>query len=157
MAYGWYVAQAARRLREGAKMADVAAWLEATFEKVEISLGAFSLRFIRKSGRISAAAAFAGGLLGLRPVISLNQGVSEVQNKVRGDAALAPALLAWADGRVGDAREYLVGGTDDGAIATLAALCAEKWGRPPLATFHLGAAVATNTGPDALAIAYLAK
>ena len=39
--------------------------------QMEVILGPYSLRQMKKSGRISAAAAFAGELLGLRPIITL--------------------------------------------------------------------------------------
>lgn len=156
MAYGWPLLHAEEKLAAGESIADVEAWLNDVFTRVEIILGAFSLKFMKKSGRISAAAAFAGELLGLRPIISLNDGVSTVRKKVRGDKEVPPALLQYAgEHRVGG--DYLVGGTDDAVIAGLAALCEEKWGEKPVATFKLGAAVATNTGPDAVAIVYMGK
>lgn len=156
MAYGWYVAEAAKKLAAGQAMAEVAAWLEDVFRRVEIILGAFSLRFMKKSGRISAAAAFAGELLGLRPVISLVGGVSAVQKKVRGDKDVLPALWEYAEGHR-NSGEYMVGGTSRPVVEELVALCREKWGAGPLCTFQLGAAVSTNTGPDAIAIIYLGE
>ena len=55
---------------------------------------------MKKSGRISAAAAFAGELLGLRPIISLIDGKTRVEAKVRGDAAVAPAMIKYVKSRV---------------------------------------------------------
>ena len=37
----------------------------------------------------------------------------------------------------------------------LAKLCKKEFGHPPVQVFHLGAAVSSNTGPDAIAIVYL--
>lgn len=157
MAYGWFVAAAAEKLAAGTPMEEVVAWLQDTFARVEIILGAYSLRFMKKSGRISAAAAFAGELLGLRPIISLNDGQSVVQQKVRGDKDVLPALLQHAATHRTAPAPYLVGGTDDDKMRALCALCTEAFGAPPSATFQLGAAVATNTGPDAIAIVYLGE
>ena len=154
MAYGWFVAEAAKKLAAGEAMADVVDWLNEAFTRVEILLGAFSLKFMKKSGRISAAAAIAGELLGVRPIITLNDGVSTVQKKVRGDKDLLPALLEYAHSHRED-EFYMVGGTNSAVIEELAGMCQAKWGAPPAATFKLGAAVATNTGPDAIAIVYM--
>ena len=93
MPYGWYVAQAAFRLREGADMADVVAWLEDIYARLEIVLGTYSLRFLKKSGRVSAAAAVAGEILGVRPVVTLIDGASDVVKKVRGDREVVPAIV----------------------------------------------------------------
>jgi DegV family protein with EDD domain len=155
MAYGYYVAQAAEKLADGAAMEDVAAWLEDIFSRVEILLAAFSLRFMKKSGRISAAAAVAGEVLGIRPIITLNDGISTVQKKIRGDKDVLPAMVEYLKQHHAPPLEYQVGGTGDDTIAALAKLAGETFGRPPVFTFKLGAAVATNTGPDAIAFTYL--
>ncbi|NLW78348.1 MAG: DegV family protein [Ruminococcaceae bacterium] len=157
MAYGWYVVEAARKLEKGASMDTVVAWLEDVFRRVEIVLGAFSLKFMKKSGRISAAAAFAGELLGLRPIVSLNDGVSVVQRKVRGDKDVLPALLDHAAQRMVHPPEYMVGGTDQAIMDDLAARCEKRFGVPPLSIFKLGSAVASNTGPDAIAIVFMGE
>ena len=49
-----------------------------------------------------------------------------------------------------------MGGTKQENSDELAALCKKRWKAAPMATFKLGAAVSTNTGPDASAIVYLA-
>lgn len=154
MAYGWFVVQAAQKLAQDVPMEEVADWLRKTFTQVEIVLAAFSLKFMKKSGRISAAAAFAGELLGLRPIISLNDGVSKVEQKVRGDKDVLPTLLQHAEKRKVD-DFYAIGGTNQAVMDELAQLCQQAWGVAPVSTFKLGAAVSTNTGPDAIAIVFL--
>ena len=42
-------------------------------------------------------------------------------------------------------------------IDEMAALCKKQWKTEPLVRFKLGAAVATNTGPDAIAIVYIGE
>lgn len=155
MVYGNYVAEAARKLQNGAEMGDVVAWLEDKFLRMEVVLGAYSLKFMKKSGRINAAAAFAGELLGLRPIISLIDGKSVVEKKVRGDKGVMSALMEYAAANMDDTFEYMVGGTDQQNIDELAALCTKQWKVKPMQKFKLGAAVSTNTGPDAVAIAYV--
>lgn len=157
MVYGWYTAEAARKLQNGAEMGDIISWLEDIFSRAEVLLAAYSLKFLKKSGRVNAAAAFAGELLGLRPVISLVDGVSKVQKKVRGDREVLPAMIKYAEEHMDDTREYMIGGTDQQRIDELAALCTKKWKVAPLTCFKLGAAVSTNTGPDAIAITYLGE
>ncbi|MDL2252503.1 DegV family protein [Ruminococcaceae bacterium OttesenSCG-928-I18] len=155
--YGWYVAQAAFKLQNGAEMKDVIAWLEDIYARIEIVLGAYSLRFLKKSGRVSAAAAFAGELLGVRPIITLIDGISNVVKKVRGDKEVIPAILEYASEHVTEGSEYAVAGTKDEYIDALAKACKERWGHEPLGKFRLGSAVATNTGPDAVGVYYLGK
>ena len=63
MVYGWYVCEAARKIRNGAEVAPIAAWLDSVFARAEAVLAAYSLKVMKKSGRVSAAAAFAVSLV----------------------------------------------------------------------------------------------
>lgn len=157
LVYGWPLCKAARRLRNGAEVGLAVGGLEQELARTEIVLAAFSLKQLKKSGRVNAAAAFAGELLGLRPIISLVDGESKVQSKVRGDAAVLPALVQYAQAHATNIQEeeYMVGCTDLACTAELVKLCKKQFGHPPAHVFQLGAAVASNTGPDALAITYL--
>ena len=157
MVYGWYVCEAARKIRNGAEVAPIAAWLDSVFARAEAVLAAYSLKVMKKSGRVSAAAAFAGELLGLRPVISLTDGVSQVQAKVRGDAAVPPAMIKFVKTRVEDLRQtpYMVAYTSSTAKRDeLVKLCKKEFGHAPMTVFQLGGVVSANTGPDAVALIF---
>ena len=159
MTFGWYVCEAARKIRNGAEVSTVKKELEQVFARNEICLAAFSLKQMKKSGRISAAAAFAGELLGLRPIISLNDGVSSVKSKVRGDGAVIPAMIKYVKSRVENVQEleYQVAYTDGERVNELVKQCKKEFGHPPVNVFQLGCVVSANTGPDALAITFLGK
>lgn len=156
--YGYQICEAARRLQNGADLDYVVGEMEKALASAEVVLTAFSLKQMKKSGRISAAAAFAGELLGLRPIITLIDGESTVQAKVRGDAQAAPAMLKLARERMDDENsEYMIGYTDTEHVKELEKLCRKEFGHPPIQVFKLGAAVSSNTGPDAMAITYRGK
>ncbi len=155
--FGWPVVQAAQKLQNGAEMRDVVDWLEDIYARTEIVLGAYTLRFMKKSGRISAAAAIAGELLGVRPVITLIDGESRVQKKVRGDKDLIPAMLDYAVAHMAEGSEFGVAGTKDEYLAEMAAASEKRLKRKPQGVYKLGSAVSTNTGPRAIAIYYLGE
>lgn len=160
MVFGWYLCECARKLRNGGDLRSCILELESKLGRVEVCLAAFSLKQLKKSGRVSAAAAFAGELLGLRPVISLTDGVSKVEAKVRGDAAVPGALIKYVRSRVDNIDEdfeYMIACTDIPAVDDLIKQCKKEFGHGPLHVFKLGAAVASNTGPDAMAIVYQGK
>lgn len=152
MTYGWHVCEAARKLQAGADVPSVVQYLEDAFSRMEVMLSMYTLRYVKKSGRVSAAAAFAGELLGLRPIISMIDDTTATVAKVRGDSSVMPGLVEQAKKRLVPGGLYLVGGTDEGNIKMLAKLCKKEFGYAPACTFLLGAAVATNTGPNAVAI-----
>lgn len=156
--YGYQICEAARRLQNGADLDYVVEEMEKALASAEVVLTAFSLKQMKKSGRISAAAAFAGELLGLRPIITLIDGESSVQAKVRGDAQAAPAMLKLVKERMDDEdAQYMIGCTDTEHVKELEKLCRKEFGHPPVCVFKLGAAVSSNTGPDAMAVAYRGK
>ena len=160
MVFGWYLCECARKVRNGAAVADAVLEMEEKFAKVEVCLAAYSLKQMKKSGRVSAAAAFAGELLGLRPIISLNDGVSKVEAKVRGDQNVMPAMLKWVESRVPDMKDtpYMIAYTASKQRRDeLVKLCKKEFGHPPMCTFQLGCAVRANTGPDAVAVIFEGK
>ena len=156
MVFGWHLCECARKVRNGGELATCVEEMMYNLDCAEVCLAAYSLKQMKKSGRVSAAAAVVGDLLGIRPIISLNEGVS----KVRGDAAVPPAMVKWVASRVDDVRDmpYIVGYTSSKTKRDeLVKLCKKTFGHAPLTTFQLGAAVSANTGPDAIAIAFKGK
>ena len=160
MPFGWYLCECARKVGNGAELLPCLKELEQKLDRVEICLAAYSLRQMKKSGRISAAAAVMGDLLGIRPIISLNAGISKVESKVRGDAAVFPAMIKYVRSRVDNIKDtpYMVAYTSSTARRDeLAKLCKKEFGHAPLCVFELGGVVSANTGPDAVAIVYEGK
>lgn len=152
MTYGYPVCMAAKKLKNGAEIGDVIAYLNEEFAQWEVVLSVFTLRFIKKSGRISAAAAFAGELLGLRPIITIIDGETATAAKVRGDTAVMPGLVKYLTEHLVPKGKYMVGTTDMENGKMLAKLCKQAVGYAPEHIFLLGAAVATNTGPNTVAL-----
>ena len=160
MPYGWYFCECARKVRNGGELASCVAELKQKLDCVEICLAAYSLKQMKKSGRVSAAAAVVGDLLGIRPIISLNAGVSKVESKVRGDAAVPAAMIKWVESRVDSMKDtpYMVAYTSSTAKRDeLVKLCKKAFGHAPLIVFQLGGVVSANTGPDGIAIVYEGK
>lgn len=156
MVYGWYVCEMARKLKNGAELRHVISEFNRRMNCMEIILGPYSLKQMKKSGRISAAAAFAGELLGLRPIITLIDGKTKVENKVRGDEKVVPAVVALGKKRSEGVEdfEYMLGYTDVEQINDLIKACRKEFGREPISVFHLGGVVSANTGPDTVALVY---
>ncbi len=94
LGYGYPIVEGAKKLEAGASCEMVLGFMEDWFNCCEIYIIGFNLRHMKKSGRISAAAAFLGEMLALKPVISLIDGESKVLKKCRGEKA---AVLAAVD------------------------------------------------------------
>ena len=160
MVFGWYLCEMARKLQNGAEIRHVIHEFEQQMNCMEVVLGPYSLRQMKKSGRISAAAAVMGELMGIRPIISLNDGISKVEAKVRGDNNVPPAMVKWVKSRVDDVKKmpYMVAYTSSTAKRDeLVKLCKKEFGHAPLLVFQLGGVVSANTGPDGIAIVFEGK
>ena len=108
MVFGWYLCEMARKLKNGAEISHVIREFEKQMDCMEIVLGPYSLKQMKKSGRISAAAAVMGELMGIRPIITLIDGKTKVEAKVRGDDKVVPAMVELALRRTGFAPEQAV-------------------------------------------------
>ena len=100
LGYGYPVVEAARKLEAGQSCKMVLGFMEDWFNCCEIYIIGFELRHMKKSGRISAAAAFLGEMLSLKPVISLIDGESKVVKKCRGEKAAVTAAVDYISERM---------------------------------------------------------
>ena len=67
----------------GTSAAEIAASLRETARSIDLYVALDSLETLRKGGRISAAQAALGGLLSVKPIITVNEGIVELADKPR--------------------------------------------------------------------------
>lgn len=154
MAEGAGVIEAKQKLDAGETMESVVEYLNDKYAKMEILLTAYTLKVIRKSGRISAAAAIAGDLLGIHPIFTLNDGVSQVVKKVRGDKAVVSGMATMMASRMAQGTPYYIGVSDHKYDEEYVEACTKKVGYAPVGIFHLGCAVLSNTGAEAVGLVF---
>lgn len=154
MAEGAGVIEAKQKLDAGETMESVVEYLNDKYAKMEILLTAYTLKVIRKSGRISAAAAIAGDLLGIHPIFTLNDGVSQVVKKVRGDKAVVSSMATTMASRMTQGTPYYIGVSDHKYDEEYVEACTKKVGYAPVGIFHLGCAVLSNTGAEAVGLVF---
>ena len=154
MAEGAGVIEAKQKLDAGETMESVVEYLNDKYAKMEILLTAYTLKVIRKSGRISAAAAIAGDLLGIHPIFTLNDGVSQVVKKVRGDKAVVSGMATTMASRMAQGTPYYIGVSDHKYDEEYVEACTKKVGYAPVGIFQLGCAVLSNTGAEAVGLVF---
>ena len=152
--YGTQLCLACQRLEAGEDMQRVVAYLNDRFARMELVLTAYTLKIIRKSGRVSAAAAIAGDLLGIRPIFTLIDGVSQMVKKVRGEKMVMSSVIGHCKNHMISGTPYYIGVTNWKYAQEYAEAAEAAIGYPPANVFHLGAAVCANTGPEAVGILY---
>ncbi len=154
MAYGSHVLVADGMLAEGKPMSEVVDYLNDKFARMEVLLTAYTLKVIRKSGRVNAAAAIAGDLLGIHPIFTLNDGVSNVIKKARGDKMVVTNMVNLLKSRIVMGTPYYIGVANRKYADEYKEACTKALGYEPALVFHLGCAVCSNTGPEAVGLIY---
>lgn len=151
--YGYAVVEAAKMLRRGASTVEMLDYLKDWMASAAVYFVPLTLKYAKRSGRISAAAAFAGELLGLRPVCSITDCKSEILKKVRGEQHIIPNLLELARERMIPHTPYIIlHGKDDALAKQFSAAMTKQLGYPPAQTWCIGAAVTCNAGPEVIGL-----
>jgi len=95
------VTAAARAIADGTAAAQVAQRIETLVSRVSTILVVDTLEYLRKGGRIGGAAALAGSVLKIKPVLYLNEGRIDVLEKVRTARKAKQRLLEIVAERAG--------------------------------------------------------
>ena len=145
--YGYPLIEAAKKLRSGQSVEAAVSYLEDWFSCCELYLVAFSLRHMRKSGRIKAASAVVGELMNIKPVISMIDSDTAIVFKCRGEKrAIGEAVNFIAKRAIPKtpiliARSLITDLEDD-----LIGRIQKKTGEKPAYTGQVGCAVGSNAG-----------
>lgn len=151
--YGYPIMEAVKKIRKGAEAENIVAYLEEWFDVCAIYAVPYSLRYARKSGRISAAAAFAGELLGLKPIIEFADNGTKTVDKIRGEKNIVPKLVDCVEKRMTPQTPYImVHGRDLTLAKEVEKELSKRVGRKAEMFNPIGAAVASNIGPDVVAV-----
>lgn len=153
IAYGYAIIEAAKKQQKGATSKELISYLKDWFDSVEIYFAPYSLEFVKKSGRVSCAAAFVGELLGLKPIISFVDGKVNIVEKVRGEKAIIPTLIKHAKKNMVPKTPFLViSGQDVDEAKKLEREAEKTFGYKSEGIYEAGAVIAINAGPKIVGI-----
>ncbi len=115
------------------------------------------LNYLKRGGRVSAAAAAIGGVLGIKPIISFDRdGKLFVLDKVRGVKKAISYIKAKLEKEApSDLKAvYIVHTDNEPAANELAAYVRERFGFEPNVSI-MGPVIGSHVGPNAFALGYL--
>jgi DegV family protein with EDD domain len=98
---GFVVLEAARAAAAGATLGEVQRRIEEVAPKVSLLFTLDSLEYLRRGGRIGGAAALAGTLLQIKPVLYLSEGRVEVSSRPRTKHRAIALILQQMEKQVG--------------------------------------------------------
>lgn len=158
MTYGWAAIEAAKMAAAGEDAEKIVVSAQDWLKHVRALLVPLDLRFVKKSGRVSAAAAFVGDAMGLKPAITFIDGKSQLLTKIRGEKKLPQAIFDLVEADREPGSPYFLAYTGNmEAFDRMKELFDEKMDRPAEFNFPLGCVIATNAGPNSIAVVYKSK
>ena len=167
--YGHIVVKAAEMREQGESFEAITSVIRSRLSRVEAYLGVYTLKYLKKSGRISGGAAFVGEALGevfvelgiacgLKPISFVYDGAVKVCDKVRGEKALAAGICKKVAARVQQPEKQtgilLYGDVPEERLAEVEKRMREEIGFKDVVRCAIGPSVLSNTGPLAIAVAY---
>lgn len=149
--------------RGGASAAEIFDKLLVIRERICLVALLDTLEYLKKGGRISKTAAFAGNLLSIKPVITIKDGVIHTLGKARGSKQGNNLLITEIQnaGGVDFDLPLLLGytGLSDAMLNKYIEDSAGIWqgNVDELATTAIGSVIGTHAGPGAVAVAFFKK
>ena len=119
-----------------------------------------TLEYLKKGGRLSPTVAFVGGMLNLKPIISVENGVISTVGKARGSKAAFSMLTkeCEANGGVDFDKPVLLGytGNDDSQLRKYMEAKVQLWDSNT-STSIVGPTIGVHAGPGAVAVGFFSK
>lgn len=154
---------ALRLVDQGLCAEDIAVKLTEERENVCLIALLDTLEYLKRGGRITKTAAFAGGLLSIKPVISLQNGEVVMRGKARGSKQGSNLLIKEIEtaGGVDYEKPVLLGysGLSDALLQKYIADSAFLW-EGKLSTLQIaqvGSVIGTHAGPGAIVASFFKK
>lgn len=160
MGSGILVELAVKLLDEGKSAKEIAEILEEEKKKVIIVALVDTLEYLKKGGRVSKTVAFAGGLLNIKPVLSVVQGEINMLGKARG-SKMGNNLLVEEISKAGGidfSKPVLLGysGISDALLLKYIEDSRHIWegNLEEVRYTSVGSVIGTHAGPGAVVVAF---
>lgn len=154
---------ALRLIKEGKTAKEIAQALDEKKTKINLMAMLNTLEYLKKGGRISAVAAFAGGLLSLKPVIAVIDGEVKLIGKALGSKKGNNLLTKLVEEKGGIDFSMPFGviwsGLDDSMLKKYVEDSAHLWKNETdnVPAYILGGTIGTHVGPGAIGVAFFEK
>ena len=153
MAMGFAVIAAARAARDGADLETCAEAARSVLRRQRIAIALDTLEYLRRGGRIGRAQAFLGGLLHVKPILTIRNGEAHPLARARTHRkALDEVLRVCLDqGKVAEAAVMHTTRPEDGRY--VADEVARRCPGVPVRTGRIGPVIGVHGGPGLIGLA----
>ena len=155
------LAELAVRLKEeGLSASEIVARLEEERDNIRVIALLDTLEYLKKGGRISKTVAFAGGLLSIKPVVTIQDGEIHILGKARGSKQGNNLLVTEIQkaGGVDFTKPLMLGytGLSDALLEKYVLDSGALWDGHGdcIQSTPIGSVIGTHAGPGAIAVAF---
>ena len=158
-ALGLLVEEAAKMRERGLSAAEIASEVEALIPRVRLWALIDDLKYLKMGGRLSATSALVASILGICPIITLENGLVEVVGKARGKKAAFKFMQNMVEKEpISNDFSVTIGHaavpkTRDDFMDFMSAELKKR----EIHKLDIGSIVGTHTGPGACGLAYIRK
>lgn len=158
--FSLYIAQtavhAAQMAKDGKTVEEIISECEGYVKSWRAYLLVDTLKYLEKGGRLSKTAAFVGTMLDIKPILTIEHGLVESMDKLRGKKKLIPKLIEKIEEDADfdrDNPEFLIVQSDeDRAQEAISLLCEEYGDNCITMVGEFGPLIGTHVGKGAIAI-----
>jgi len=146
--------EAARLARAGKPVEEIVAHVQGIVKRLQVYFLVDTLEYLHRNGRIGRASAFLGGLLNIKPLLTIDDGVVAPLERARGRAKARARLVELVKAGVGDSK-VCMGVVHADAREEGEALAAELQSSlnvEELILTELGPTIGTHVGPGTMGV-----
>ena len=156
MGIGMVAIEAARLARQGAGVDDILARLRGIIAQQRVLFMVDTLEYLQRNGRIGKAQAFLGGLLNVKPILTIDDGVVAPLERARGHAKAVSRIVERMVALAGDKpqRVAVVHGDAPAEAASLAEQIRARVQVAEMFIAMLGPTIGTHAGPGTLGVVF---
>lgn len=152
---------AVQKKNEGLSIEELRDWVEENRNKLAHWFTVDDLNHLKRGGRVSGAAAFFGTMLGIKPVLHVdNEGHLIPMEKVRGRRQSLDALVSHMEKSVENPEGQMIfisHGDSPEDAEYVASRIREKFPVQDICIHTIGPVIGAHSGPGTIALFYLAK
>ncbi len=157
-AYGLIAVLAARMIRDGSDKEHVCQQIAYMIAHQESRFIVDTLDYLRRGGRLTVSEAFIGGLLSIKPILTVTDGVLHAEERVRGRKKAIRSICDWLEREHIDLSDKTIGlyhADDREHMNELEAALRQQFQLGEVIYSEVGSVVGTHSGPGCIAISFI--
>lgn len=158
LSLGFIVLKAAELAKKGMKRQEIVKEIEEYKNNVKLLIAVDTLEYLKKGGRLSGAQAMIGGILNIKPILTIDNGKVVVVDKARGIKKVFKVIIDIMKDKGTDIKGGVVGIANANCTETVEELklaIIEEFGPVEFVDTKVGSVIATHVGPGAFGVAFV--